>query len=462
MIFTSIFKLRKPEGTDPVDIADINGNMDIIEMALNSRPEKTGNASEMTTIFSEEKEVKVLVPGETLRTSLGKIAGLVTDYISFKKEVGEGSGAVSEALGGLKFGQDANGNWGYILPDTTEVIPFGRGESNWNGEIENADWVKVSSGVYSSFTRAVFRNGYLAAITADGTVVYTTDGENWKRSRPEYQDCSLTDIDWDGGRFLLTGSYTDGTGKTAGLILTTDDWMKYRKISVENSTDSETDYDTEYCAVYPANGKYVIVAKHKKTDISYHYIYVYVGDLENEWTEKKQLSVSSFLKSIQSVKIVKNSAEMLMCVNYSYNPGTSLQWSSNVYKINDSGAVTWITEERSGQTPQIHVLECRDVLYYYSTSSAVKYKLVKVLASNEQVTVSTDQNYAFADAVYFNEDEIFINAHSMLTVKKGESISDKTVADLVEIAPEDTMTCITRAFGRPYIFGNRGLVMKPV
>ena len=136
--------------------------------------------------------------------------------------------------------------------------------------------------------------------------------------------------------------------------------------------------------------------------------------------------------------------------------------SSNVYKINDSGAVTWITEERSGQTPQIHVLECRDVLYYYSTSSAVKYKLVKVLASNEQVTVSTDQNYAFADAVYFNEDEIFINAHSMLTVKKGESISDKTVADLVEIAPEDTMTCITRAFGRPYIFGNRGLVMKPV
>ena len=88
MIFTSIFKLRKPEGTDPVDIADINGKMDIIEMALNSRPEKTGNASEMTAIFSEEKEVKVLVPGETLRTSLGKIAVLVTYYISFKIEVG--------------------------------------------------------------------------------------------------------------------------------------------------------------------------------------------------------------------------------------------------------------------------------------------------------------------------------------------------------------------------------------
>ena len=461
MIFTSIFKLRKPEGTDPVDIADINGNMDIIEMALNSRPEKTGNASEMTAIFSEEKEVKGLEPGETLRTSLGKIARLVTDYISFKKEVGEGSGAVSEALGGLKFGQDANGNWGYILPETTEVIPFGKGESVWNGEIENADWVKVPSGTYSNFVKAICENGYLIAIGVDGTLVYTPDGETWEKTKLEYRDCKLTDIVWDGERFLITGSYTDEASRTAGLILTTKEFREYKKISISNSLDSDTACDAEYCMVYPVNGKYVVGAVRKLITNNHerYHLYVYVGDLENEWAEKRYIDLFSNISSIQGVETVKNSTEMLLCVSYTYDL-TTTSVSNEVYKVRSNGEAVRVDQANSAL--RFRVLECKDVLYYYSVSSEDNYKFVKVSASNEKDTLSTGQNFAFADAVYFNGDEIFINAHSMLTVKKGESISDKTVADLVEIAPEDTMTCITRAFGRPYIFGNRGLVMKPV
>lgn len=37
---------------------------------------------------------------------------------------------------------------------------------------------------------------------------------------------------------------------------------------------------------------------------------------------------------------------------------------------------------------------------------------------------------------------------------------DKTLDDLVEIAPELTMNCITKAFGQLYIFGNRGAILK--
>ena len=47
MNLTSIFRLRKPEGTDPVNVEDFNDNFDVIDTELNKRPKKTGNASAM-------------------------------------------------------------------------------------------------------------------------------------------------------------------------------------------------------------------------------------------------------------------------------------------------------------------------------------------------------------------------------------------------------------------------------
>lgn len=38
-----------------------------------------------------------------------------------------------EGLGGLTFGQDAEGRWGYTAPGTDEVVPFGRGGSGGSG-----------------------------------------------------------------------------------------------------------------------------------------------------------------------------------------------------------------------------------------------------------------------------------------------------------------------------------------
>lgn len=75
-------------------------------------------------------------------------------------------------------------------------------------EIEDFKWIQIQSGIYGNFVKAVCKNGYLAAITADGTVVYTTDGEVWQTSVLEYEDCKLNDIYWDGSRFILVGSYS--------------------------------------------------------------------------------------------------------------------------------------------------------------------------------------------------------------------------------------------------------------
>ena len=88
------------------------------------------------------------------------------------------------------------------------------------------------------------------------------------------------------------------------------------------------------------------------------------------------------------------------------------------------------------------------------------YNLCKITNSDECMLMSSEKNFAFVDGVYFNECQIFINNHEMLIVKKGENIAEKTPDNLVEIAPELTMNCITKAFGQLYIFGNQGVILK--
>ena len=45
-------------------------------------------------------------------------------------------------------------------------------------------------------------------------------------------------------------------------------------------------------------------------------------------------------------------------------------------------------------------------------------------------------------------------------MRKGESIAEKTIGDMLEIAPEMQMNCISKAFGRLYVFGNQGLILE--
>lgn len=70
---TSNYGLKKPDGTDPVDIADFNENANIIDAELKKRPTSTGNASDMVAGFSQASARANLVSGETLKTTFGKI-----------------------------------------------------------------------------------------------------------------------------------------------------------------------------------------------------------------------------------------------------------------------------------------------------------------------------------------------------------------------------------------------------
>lgn len=367
-------------------------------------------------------------------------------------------GEISTVSGGLRFAQDGNGEWGYIMPGTIDVIPFsaqGYVHPGTGGDLENVLWNQVPSGTYSNFVRAVSKSGYPVAITADGTVVYSADGITWEKSKPDYPDCRFTDIDWDGERFLIAGSYTDEASRTAGLLLETEDFREYRKIAVPNSRDSDTEYDTCYYAVYQANGRYVVIAMRSAPLASN--IQVYVGDLENEWKDASALSSGIIVTSVYDIGIAKSSAGMLVHAYFSATSQSIKIARDLVARIDSEGGMKSFFSESTQN--DIHVFECRDTLYYCAHSEKQEYRLIKVPESGEQAVSSTGQNFAFIGGVYFNRCDVFINYHSMMVMKAKEGFGEKTVDDLIEIAPEYAMSCITKAFGRIYIFGNRGLIL---
>jgi hypothetical protein len=338
-------------------------------------------------------------------------------------------------------------------------------------EIEDFKWIQIQSGIYGNFVKAVCKNGYLAAITADGTVVYTTDGEVWQTSVLEYEDCKLNDIYWDGSRFILVGSYSytdtnlDATYQR-GLILTTEDFAVYDKVEIPGGYSVENDgrgnWITEYLGIYAENSKYLVLGIEKiksntngtlKETI---YLYRYVGNLVNEW-EKLQVHYFEKLNSLLSV--ANNSNKFMISYSGTVKNGSYTSALNEIGIITNDERKVIETGKQSGNllTP---VFECKNELYYMRLYSSENYVLSKVIDSDEKIVLSQGINYGFVDGIYFNNCQLFINNHEMMVVKKGESLANKTLDDLIEIAPELTMNCITKAFGQLYIFGNQGAILK--
>lgn len=82
MQLTPNYKLKKPEGADPVDILDLNDNADIIDAEFKKRPVASGgDISEMTvkTLETITTEFPVPVAGESTKTFLGKVKKFFED-----------------------------------------------------------------------------------------------------------------------------------------------------------------------------------------------------------------------------------------------------------------------------------------------------------------------------------------------------------------------------------------------
>lgn len=79
MQLTPNYRLRKPEGTDPVDPKDFNDNVDVLDAEVAKKLDKTGDASNVVNKFSRAGSRANLTSGEKLSISLGKIMKWFTD-----------------------------------------------------------------------------------------------------------------------------------------------------------------------------------------------------------------------------------------------------------------------------------------------------------------------------------------------------------------------------------------------
>ena len=317
-------------------------------------------------------------------------------------------------------------------------------------EIEDYSWIQIQAGINGNFVKAVYKNGYLIAITADGTIAYTMDGEVWQTLKLEYTDCVLNDVDWDGSRFILVGSHTVDRIKNA-LVITSTDLTEYAMVNLIFS-------GSECLLVLPQNGKYILISEKNAV------LYVERIRLDGDTAEKidyKTINVQTY--NCQHYSVAKNTNGILVY----YTENQSPNYRHKIKRINSEGEQILVKSMDDlynstdyNKKKAVTVFECKDILYAMELFECTGYNLNRTTSSDEIMAVCTGQNFMFTDGVYFNECQIFINSHDMLVVKKNESIADKIVDDLVEIAPEFTINCITKAFGQLYIFGNQGIILK--
>jgi hypothetical protein len=111
-----------------------------------------------------------------------------------------------------------------VLVSCLLALPVVAGDGLW-------EWVTPLPQGHSLLA-AAFGNGVVVAVGAKGTVITSTDGDDWTITRTG-ADCSLRDVVWGNGRFVAVGSYSGWEfNPVLGVILTSDngvDWIeRYR------------------------------------------------------------------------------------------------------------------------------------------------------------------------------------------------------------------------------------------
>ena len=103
MQLTPNFRLRKPDGTDPVDVKDLNDNMDVLDTEVAKKMDKTGDASNAVAKFSQAGSRTNLTSGEKLSLSLGKAMKWFADLktVAFSGNYADLTGRPTIPAGGI-------------------------------------------------------------------------------------------------------------------------------------------------------------------------------------------------------------------------------------------------------------------------------------------------------------------------------------------------------------------------
>ena len=209
MQLTPNFRLMKPDGTDPVNVQDLNDNMDVLDAEVVKKLDKTGDASNVVNKFTQAGSRTNLLSGEKLSVSFGKIMKWFVDL----KDVAF-SGRYSD------------------LTDRP-TIPAG-GIADKSKIIDNLDDIAANTQTgYMAGALAVKElNQYLAQGQIEFDVDATGKGFYRKRGADTWLPFSNALVLMDG-----TGSYAFGginNGYYSNFQLDNFDYSAYSKIRITN------------------------------------------------------------------------------------------------------------------------------------------------------------------------------------------------------------------------------------
>ena len=125
---TTSLGLKKPEGTDLVNIQDMNDNMDVIEKELQARVKKTGDIKDTTVTFTQASTRANIATGEKMSVIMGKIRKFFADLtapafaqmITTKADLlaTKATGYVPDAKAVADAVSEVNGNLTYSTEET--------------------------------------------------------------------------------------------------------------------------------------------------------------------------------------------------------------------------------------------------------------------------------------------------------------------------------------------------------
>lgn len=192
MRLSSYFKFRLPEGSDPVNIEDFNENFEEIDKKLNEVANKAGDVSKGTVFAETAKNRENLASGDTMDKVVGKLMRWLSDLsdAAFCKvannDMTETEGYVADArvlkthktaldkhedeLGGLYFGTDGSGKWGYKTSKNGAVTAFRKpaGNASVGDVLSGKTFANASE---DSLTGAMVNRGaWTGATTGNGDV----------------------------------------------------------------------------------------------------------------------------------------------------------------------------------------------------------------------------------------------------------------------------------------------------
>ncbi|WP_270496906.1 hypothetical protein [Eisenbergiella porci] len=103
MQLTPNYRLMKPDGTDPVNVQDLNSNMDVLDEEVIKKLDKAGDASNVVNAFSQAGTRTNLTSGEKLSTSLGKLMKWFADFakVAFSGNYADLTGRPTIPAGGI-------------------------------------------------------------------------------------------------------------------------------------------------------------------------------------------------------------------------------------------------------------------------------------------------------------------------------------------------------------------------